>query len=33
LLCYASLSSGQFTVTIGNALTVGTPANGIFELN
>lgn len=33
LLCYASLSSGQFTVTIGNTLTISTPANGIFELN
>lgn len=33
LVCYASLSSGQFTVTIGNTLTLGTPANGVFELN
>jgi hypothetical protein len=33
LLCYASLSSGQFTVSLGNTLTIGTPANGIFELN
>lgn len=33
LVCYASLSSGQFTVTSGNTLTLGTPANGIFELN
>lgn len=33
LVCYASLSSGQFTVTIGNTLTISTPANGIFELN
>mgnify|MGYP001308159546 CR=1 FL=1 len=33
LLVYASLSSGQFTVTTGNTLTISTPANGIFELN
>lgn len=33
LVAYASLSSGQFTVTTGNTLTLSTPANGIFELN
>ena len=33
LLCYSSLSAGQFTVTIGNTLTVTPAANGIFELN
>ena len=33
LLCYSQLSTAQFTVTIGNTLTLSTPANGIFELN
>lgn len=33
LLCYSQLSTAQFTVTIGNTLTISTPANGIFELN
>lgn len=33
LVCYSQLSTGQFTVTIGNTLTISTPANGIFELN
>lgn len=33
VVAYASLSSGQFTITSGNTLTVSTPANGIFELN
>ena len=33
LLCYSQLSTSQFTVTIGNTLTLSTPANGIFELN
>ncbi len=33
LLCYSTLSTSQFTVTIGNTLTLSTPANGIFELN
>lgn len=33
LLCYSQLTTAQFTVTIGNTLTLSTPANGIFELN
>jgi hypothetical protein len=32
-LCWSRLSSSQFTVTIGNTLTVVFSANGIFELN
>ncbi len=33
LLCYSQLSTSQFTVTIGNTLTITPSANGIFELN
>jgi hypothetical protein len=33
LIAYSQLSTAQFTVTIGNTLTLLTPANGIFELN
>lgn len=33
LLGYCALSTSQFTVTIGNTLTVVPSANGIFELN
>lgn len=33
LLCYATLSTGQFTVGTGNTLTITPSANGIFELN
>ena len=33
LVCYAALSTAQFTVTDGNTLTVTPSANGIFELN
>lgn len=33
LLCYSQLSTAQFTVTIGNTLTITPSANGIFELN
>lgn len=33
LVCYASLSSGQFTINDGNTLTITMSANGIFELN
>lgn len=32
-LCWSRLSTSQFTVTIGNTLTVAFSANGIFELN
>jgi hypothetical protein len=33
LICYAALSTVQFSVTDGNTLTVTPSANGIFELN
>lgn len=33
LVCYSQLSTGQFTITTGNTLTVTPSANGIFELN
>ncbi len=33
LVCYSQLSTSQFTVTIGNTLTITPSANGIFELN
>lgn len=33
LLAYSQLSTGQFTVTTGNTLTITPSANGIFELN
>ncbi len=33
LLCYAQLSTAQFTITSGNTLTITPSANGIFELN
>jgi hypothetical protein len=33
LVCYASLTSTQFTLTSGNTLTITPSANGIFELN
>lgn len=33
LLCYSQLSTAQFTITIGNTLTITPSANGIFELN
>ncbi len=33
LVCYSQLSTAQFTVTIGNTLTITPSANGIFELN
>ena len=33
VLCYAQLSTAQFTVTDGNTLTLTPSANGIFELN
>jgi len=33
LLCWASLSTAQFTVTSGNTLTITPSANGYFELN
>lgn len=33
LVCYASLTSTQFTVNTGNTLTLTPPAGGIFELN
>ena len=32
LLCYCSLSSGQFTISSGNTLTITPNANGIFTL-
>lgn len=32
LLCYAALSTTQFTVTTGNTLTIQMNANGIFTL-
>lgn len=32
-LCYSALSTGQFSVTDTNTLTVTPSANGIFELN
>lgn len=32
ILCYASLSSGQFTITTGNTLTITMNASGIFTL-
>jgi hypothetical protein len=33
LVCYSQLSTGQFTVTTGNTLTITPSASGIFELN
>ena len=33
LVCYSQLSTAQFTVTIGNTLTITPSANGIWELN
>jgi len=33
LMAYSALSTGQFTVTGGNSLTVTPSANGIFELS
>lgn len=33
LVCYASLTSTQFTLGSGNTLTITPSANGIFELN
>ncbi len=33
LLAYSQLSTGQFTITTGNTLTITPSANGIFELN
>lgn len=33
LLCKSTLSTSQFTITIGNTLTITPSANGIFELN
>lgn len=33
LVCFSQLSTGQFTITTGNTLTVTPSANGIFELN
>ena len=33
LICYAALSTAQFTVGSGDTLTVTPSANGIFELN
>lgn len=33
LMCFTSLSSGQFTVGTGNTLTITPSANGIWELN
>lgn len=33
LVCYATLSTAQFTVGSGNTLTITPSANGIFELN
>lgn len=33
LLCYASLTSGQFSLTDTNTLTIQFSANGLFELN
>lgn len=33
LLAYSQLSTGQFTVTTGNTLTITPSANGYFELN
>lgn len=33
LLCRSQLSTSQFTVTIGNTLTITPDANGIFEIN
>lgn len=33
LLCYAALSTAQFTVGSGDTLTVTPSANGVFELN
>jgi hypothetical protein len=33
VLCWSALSTAQFTITVGNTLTVTPSANGIFELN
>jgi hypothetical protein len=33
LVCYSQLSTSQFTLGIGNPLTITPSANGIFELN
>lgn len=33
LLCWAELSTAQFTITVGNTLTITPSANGYFELN